>query len=275
MAATNGTFPDSTLHLPRILCLHGGGVTASAFRLQSRTLLSHLRPYFRLVFADGPFLCDAGPGILPVYADHGPFRRWLRWLPEHPVVDRETAVDEIWYQLKLAMDEDDGLGATGEWVGLMGFSQGAKMSASLLFDQQVKEEKGVNIGPRKTSWRFAVLLAGRAPLVSLSEYSEGIKGLQDPALISEGFEMLEDPDRKCRLRLPTIHVHGLQDAGLHLHRRLLEQYCEPGSATVIEWEGSHRVPIKTSDVKPIVDAILDIAQEADVLTAREILEGQE
>jgi len=275
MATTNGEGTDPTLHLPRILCLHGGGVTAAAFRLQSRTLLFQLKPYFRLVFADAPFICDAGPGILPVYADYAPFRRWLRWLPEHAAVNRESAIDEIWDQLRLAMDEDNNEGATGDWVGLLGFSQGGKMSASLLFDQQVREELGVNIGPHQTDWRFAVLMAARAPLVSLSEYSTEIKGLQDPENISEGFENLDDPDGKCKLRLPTIHVHGLKDGGLHLHRRLLEQYCEPGSTTVIEWDGNHRVPIKTNDVKQIVDAILDVAQETGILTAKQILEAQE
>lgn len=29
------------------------------------------------------------------------------------------------------------------------------------------------------------------------------------------------------LTLPTIHVHGLQDPGLHLHRQLLEMCCAP------------------------------------------------
>jgi len=173
------------------------------------------------------------------------------------------------------MEEDDGQGATGEWVGLMGFSQGAKMAASLLFDQQVKEELGVNIGPRQTGWRFAVLMAGRAPLVSLSEYSSDIKGLQHPEQISEGFENRDDPNGMCKLKLPTIHVHGLKDGGLHLHRRLLEQYCEPDSATVLEWDGNHRVPIKTNDVRQIVDAILDVAQETSILTAKQILEAQE
>lgn len=274
MTTAYGTSIDPTLHLPRILCLHGGGVTASAFRLQCRILITYLAPFFRLVFADGPFLCDAGPGILPVYADYGPFRRWLRWLPEHAECDAETAIDEIWYQLRLAMEGDDLLGADGEWVGLLGFSQGAKICASLLFDQQVREEKERNSGKEETSWKFAVLLAGRAPLVSLSEYTAGIKGLQNAASISEGYDMLDYPDGSHRLKLPTVHVHGLYDPGLHLHKRLLEQYCEPDSATVVEWEGDHRVPIKSGDVKKVVDAILDVAQETGVLTVAEIINGR-
>ncbi|KAF2435831.1 hypothetical protein EJ08DRAFT_291299 [Tothia fuscella] len=260
---TKPTITDPTLHLPRILCLHGGGVTAEAFKLQSRALITKLKPYFRLVYADGPFLCDPGPGILPVYADFAPFRRWLRWLPEHAEIDAESAVDEINYQIKQAMDGDTGDGADGEWVGLMGFSQGAKVSASLLFEQQCQEDV-LGKGNASTHWRFAILLAGRAPLVSLSEYSKGNKALVDAGEISEGFAHVEEGDGKHKLRLPTLHVHGLEDPGLHLHRRLLEQYCEGGGATLVEWEGTHRVPIKGTDVQPIVDAIMDIARKTDV-----------
>ena len=56
---------DPTLHHPRILCLHGGGVNRDVFRAQARSLIKAL-PSFRLVFADGPFYCAPGPGIVPV-----------------------------------------------------------------------------------------------------------------------------------------------------------------------------------------------------------------
>ncbi|KAF1986200.1 citrinin biosynthesis oxidoreductase CtnB [Aulographum hederae CBS 113979] len=251
--------PPSTLHLPRLLCLHGGGVTGEIFRLQSRTLLARLTSHFRLVFADGPFFCAAGPGILPVYADHGPYRRWLRWLPEHREIDAESAIDEIQWQLRDAMDEDDRQGATGPWVGLMGFSQGAKVSASLLFEQQTKLSK---YGKASTDWKFAVLMAGRAPLVSLSDDSAHLKALVNAAAISEGFETIEvdEGDTRHLLRIPTIHVHGLSDPGIHLHRRMRDQYCEPQSVTLIEWDGIHRVPFKPKDCDPIVQAILEVAK---------------
>ena len=86
------TTPDPTLPYPRILCLHGGGVTGEIFRAQARSLIKYL-PTFRLVFADAPFYCAPGPGIVPVYEDWGPFRRWLRWLPEHPEIDDESAAE--------------------------------------------------------------------------------------------------------------------------------------------------------------------------------------
>lgn len=253
MTTANPT-PTTPLSAPRILCLHGGGVTAEIFALQARSLIRAL-PSFRLVFADGPFLCAAGPGIVPVYEDYGPFRRWLRWLPEHPEIDDESAVEEVMYNIATAKREDAG---TGEWVGLLGFSQGAKLASSLLYDQQIRAERG---GTASTNYRFAVLLAGRSPLVSLCEASRSPACVQ-PGAISEGFHY--EGASPHVLRLPTIHVHGLNDAGLHLHRRMLTQYHDPKTATVIEWEGAHRVPIKKTDVEPIAAAIYRVAREHGV-----------
>lgn len=275
--------PSTTpsLHAPRILCLHGGGVNSSIFRTQCRALIKHL-PHFRLVFADGPWFCSAGPGIFPVYADCGPFRRWLRWTPDHPPIDDEAAVEEILYEIERCQREDtERHGATGEWVGLLGFSQGAKVAASLAFDEQIRRERGIGRGEgegekedgrtKTNKYQFAVLMAGRNPLVSLGEYSK------DPALVSagqmsEGFEY--EGISPHILRLPTLHVHGLMDEGLHLHRKLLRQYCDPQTADVIEWDGGHRIPIKWEDVKPITEwiyrtarregVVIDVEEEEDV-----------
>ncbi|KAF2088123.1 hypothetical protein K490DRAFT_40487 [Saccharata proteae CBS 121410] len=276
MGSTTAATADATLHLPRILCLHGGGVTAEIFALQSRALIAHLRPSFRLVFADGPFLCAPGPGIHPVYADHGPYRRWLRWLPSHPPIDAGSAIAEMRYQLEDAMEADDRAGATGQWVGFMGFSQGAKLSASLLFEAQrradeVEEREWRERCGGVDDWRFAVLLAGRAPLAALSEVSEAYPSFVGAGAISEGFfdseadfKFVDETPKGHRLRLPTLHVHGTADPGLHLHQRLLRQYCEPGTAEVLEWEGAHRVPLKKADVERIVDAWLEVARRAGV-----------
>ncbi|GAB1736220.1 hypothetical protein D0869_12476 [Hortaea werneckii] len=245
---------DSNLSAPRILCLHGGGVTGDVFRAQARSLIKYL-PDFRLVFADGPFFCSHGPGIVPVYEDWGPFRRWLRWLPEHPEIDDESAREEVLYNISTAKQEDEG---TGPWVGLIGFSQGAKLSSSLLYDQQIRMEKE---GRAETDYKFAVLLAGRNPLVSFSEYS------RHPALVTEG-QISEghtyEGENPHILRIPTIHVHGLNDNGLHLHRKMLKEYHDPATTTLIEWDGIHRVPIKKVDVEPIAQAIYRVAREQGV-----------
>jgi pimeloyl-ACP methyl ester carboxylesterase len=71
---------DPTLHLPHILCLHGGGTKARIFRAQCRALTAHLQTKFRLCFADAPFLSQADPDVDEV-ADVEP------WSQGSPLVD--------------------------------------------------------------------------------------------------------------------------------------------------------------------------------------------
>ncbi|KAA8576409.1 hypothetical protein EYC84_006535 [Monilinia fructicola] len=126
---------DPTLQLPRLLCLHGGGTNAVIFIMQCRALSLHLKPYFRLVFAEAPFECGPGPDVTSVYGDFGPFKRWLGWLPEHAVINARDEVIAIEESIEKAMREDDAKGATGGWVGLLGFSQGAKIAGSFAFEE--------------------------------------------------------------------------------------------------------------------------------------------
>ncbi|KAI2603051.1 serine hydrolase FSH [Hypoxylon fragiforme] len=257
---------DSTLHLPRILCLHGGGTNARIFRAQCRVLSRTLEPHFRMVYAEAPFSSTAGPDVLSVYAEHGPFKRWLRWLPEQSEVEDHTAVTEIEAQLKEAMDMDDELGATGPWVALLGFSQGAKMVASLLFRQQIRTEK-LGSDRAGSNWKFAVVMAGRAPLVNLDPDVFKSSMLAHPSQIglTGGPDLMEMMSGNHILKLPTIHVHGLNDPGVSLHRELLEEYCDPNTTRLVEWNGDHRIPLKSTDVQPLVNQILEVARETKAL----------
>ncbi len=277
--------PDAaTLGLPRILCLHVGGVNADVFRMHARAIVSGLAPYFRLVFVDGPFLCAPFPGITTVYGDYGPFRRWLRWLPEHPEVDAETAASEMAYQVRSAMEDDDALGGRGDWVGLMGFSQGAKVAASMLYTQQVAREKkidaqgrlggveggggGGEAGKESVNWRFGVLMAGRAPLVLLDEKLGPLpQGIADASMGSTTFTDWPDGSGGTAhlLRAPTIHVHGLKDQGLHHHLKLLNVYCAPGTTRLVQWDGDHRLPIRTNDVEAVTSQIIELGKELGIL----------
>jgi pimeloyl-ACP methyl ester carboxylesterase len=273
------TKPTST-HLPRLLCLHGGGVNASIFEAQSRSLIRHLQHSFRLVWADAPFFCDPHPDVISVYGSYGPFRRWLRWLPEHAPIDADSAIEEVGYALRTAMEDDDRAGGRGEWVGLMGFSQGAKMAASLLLEQQAREDVAAArgngrvdaglVGVEGLKWRFGVLLAGRAPLSNLNPEIMDSQALVSAAELSEGFRFIDEVDQGAVLRKPTLHVHGLADAGLHLHRVLLKEYCEEESATLVEWDGAHRIPLKSKDVDRVVEAIYDLAESTGVKVVRTV-----
>lgn len=193
-----------------------------------------LIPHFRLCFAQAPFLSQPGPDVLSVYEQFGPFRAWLRWSPDNVVGDTDGVSEEIITAIERAMREDDLVGADGRWVGLLGFSQGAKVCASILRAQQRRRDRH--------DWQnflFAVLMAGRAPLIDLEPIGHD--------------DYHEDGDL---LYTPTIHVHGLNDPNLHLHRKLLHEQFEPSSASLMEWDGDHRIPLKTKDVTRLVAEIL-------------------
>jgi predicted esterase len=190
---------------------------------------------------------------MSVYSEHGPFRRWVRWLPEHPPIDDDTAIEEIMYAINTCKENDRG---DGPWVGLLGFSQGAKIVSSLLYDQQIRLEK---TGKADTDYKFAVVMAGQGPLVSLSEHS------QSPAMITAGAMSQQFEGVSPHIvKLPTIHLHGLSDPGLPLHQQFFRQYHDLSSSLLLEWAGAHRVPIKKEDVEPLTEAIYNVARRQGV-----------
>ena len=248
------------LDKPRILCLHGAGVTAEVFELQMRYFIRSLGSHFRLVFADGPWFSEMHPDIKAVYADMGPYRRW-GWLPHHPPLNSAIARTQVEESLTQAMEADEG---RGEWVGLLGFSQGAKLAFSVLLENQMRLERDPSAsGFAGVHWKFGIIMAGRAAPYALSESTEGqpgFTGLTQPAYTGEGDVSLEGRAFPHKLRTPTLHVLGLQDAGLELHRDLFKRFADPSDANLIQWEGAHRIPFKSADVEMITDAILETAE---------------
>lgn len=249
----------ASLNLPRILCLHGGGTSAEIFEVQARGIIRALAGTFRFVFVDAPFLSKPHPDIIPFFGDHGPFYRWLRW--DGDAGHNTDEERKILGQLQWAMDEDEG---TGEWVAVLGFSQGAKIAASLLWAQ---EKVNDGQGP----YRFGVIMAGRAPVVILDPKKKLGRTIPHTAGISELSNDFRDwaPDNtgEHALSIPTLHVHGLKDPGQPLHQRLAKDYCKDGTARVIEWDGGHRLPIQPEDVDKVVQQMLELGRETGVIQA--------
>lgn len=259
MTQTDG---KTTLPLPRILCLHGGGVNAEIFEVQCRSIIARLGSSFRLVFMNAPFLSAPHPSIVSVFGDHGPFRRWLRWEPDHPEIDGESATQEIRYQVLKTMEDDPG---TGEWVGILGFSQGAKIAASLLWTQQTITEK-FGEAEAFTHFKFGVLMAGRGPIVMMDHRAEHNRYVADSGELSSAFSDWPKTNQGSHvLRIPTLHIHGLRDVSLDQHRILREAYCADGTTTLVEWDGGHRIPIKTHDVEAVVEKILELGEAVEVI----------
>ena len=268
---------------PRILCLHGGGTNANIFRAQCRALESILSPSttklspgqdrparFRLVYVDAPFMSAPHPDIISVYGSEGPFRRWLRWKTDHADCDGLTTAKLIMDALRGAMADDDAKlerdGETaGEWVGIMGFSQGAKIAMSVLWAQEHLADPAF---PMEIPWlnakfRFGVIIAGRAPIIDLGTGTPRVRGIGDPAELTLDFENWPQDGETAHMlhSIPTVHVHGSKDPGMPHHQKLFKEYCAPGTATLVEWGGGHRLPFASSDIMMIAERIFEAARQ--------------
>lgn len=244
------------LRLPRVLCLHGGGTSADILQVQMRAVSHRLRYTFRFVYVDGPFKSNPHPAIVPFFGDFGPFYRWIRWEESDPHDDRAAA--KIRDCIRDAMDKDPG---TGDFVGVLGFSQGAKIAASLLWAQ---EKVYGGEGP----FKFGVIMAGRAPIVVLDPEAKlpETKHTVTPNEMSDYYvELPETNEGEHVVSTPTLHVHGLQDHGLEKHRNLVKFYHKTGTFKVVEWDGDHRLPIKADDVERVAKEWIKMAIDAGVL----------
>lgn len=269
---TRGTPSDPSL--PRILCLHGGGTNGLVFRLQCRAIIAALKPHFRLVFADGPFASDPHPAIISVYGECRPFKSWQRCRSDDPEVTADESAAKIAAACRAAMDADKG--GTGPWVAVLGFSQGAKMAASLLWSQERLRDEDSKTTAETTrppllgaDFKFGVLVAGSPPTVSLDPRVRApiprfAVDAERPQLNLEEWPESSDGEHALHT-IPTVHVHGVLDPGLERHRRLLETYCAEGTTRLVEWQGDHRLPIKSHDVKAVVDVLMEVARETGAI----------
>ncbi|KAL9138289.1 MAG: hypothetical protein Q9175_000515 [Cornicularia normoerica] len=238
---------ESTNHLPRLLCLHGGGTSAMIFKIQTRRLQWALRSTFKFVFADGPFPSGAGPGVLPAFAGCEPYYSWLKPGSQTPEQDQRR----VRHVLRKVM-KDDG----GEFVGLLGFSQGARLTAGLLADQEER-----NAAEGMPDWKFGVMLCGSFPPLSLSlARTPSTKPSQG---IDEHGETREPGDDEI-IHVPSVLVRGTLDPHCEKGRRLVK-YFDPETAIVMAFKMGHHLPGAAGDTtsdkgdnQKIVDAILKV-----------------
>ncbi|EFW22922.1 conserved hypothetical protein [Coccidioides posadasii str. Silveira] len=227
---------DPTLHLPRILCFHGAGSNAAVFQSQCRALIPQLQPHFRPCFVDGPFICEAGPGILLVYEQSAPFRRWLRWrlgLPPLAKMDDSSQIP----------DEESIRVYREEYTGCNACAQ-KKFGA---------EEP----------------LVSKLPICRAHERAGSLVAFEKPENSNhdnvDDLQQEKQPQQQPILRIPTLHVHALEDSDLPYHRMLRNQFCDEQTARLIEWNGDHRIPLALKDVSLVANRIVELARQTGVI----------
>ena len=213
---------------PIILCLHGGGTNSTIFNIQTIRLQRSLASIFDFVFLDGPFEALPGPGVLPTFEGCGPFYRWMRLRDDSIPKETRRAVDRV----------IRGPEAEGKVVGVLGFSQGAKLAAGLLLEQQLH---GADSGAGHwEGFKFGVFLNGTSP-----------------PLAPEGFS---DEDKNALIAIPSLHVVGLKDPWM-VESRMLFDHFDKTKAVKLEFDVEHRLPTVEAETAKIVGEILRLYKD--------------
>ena len=213
---------------PAILCLHGGGTNQTIFEVQTIRIRRVLSADFDFVFLSAPFESGPGPDVLPSFEGCGPYFRWT--LDRGPA---ETPEETRIVLGRLAKERimKDGRG----FVGILGFSQGARLATGLLLEQQLG--KGIDWG---AGLAFGVICNGTSPPLTYN---------------------LSQVENDTKITIPTLHLIGLQDPWRDESRKLRSVHCDGEQAAILEFDVGHRLPILAEDNAKIAADILRVYRE--------------
>jgi predicted esterase len=218
--------PKATMSLPAILCLHGSGVNAKVFAFQLGSLQRLLSKTFEFVFLDAPFVREAGDGVLPFFDGCEPFFRW-----KSKSDDNTFTHEEIENETKALIEKT--LKSRDDWVGILGFSQGGRLAAGWLVEQEWREEiEGEDGGE---GFKFGVFLMTPSPPMTTLVYEEG------------GVE---------KIRVPSVMIVGKQDSWYESSKKMHAEYFEEESSKLVEFDVGHRLPGEQAAVVAIAREIL-------------------
>ncbi|KUI66655.1 hypothetical protein VM1G_02158 [Cytospora mali] len=237
----------------RILCLHGMGVNAEIFALQTESLRATLPATYEFVFTDGPVDCDAAPGVGDIFT--GPYRCWYNTPTTAKVKTAHNFVDQF-------------IKEHGSFDG------GSAVAASMILHHQLENPRSA-----EPLFRFAIFLASPMPFARTLDYGIdtrkyfGLAGVLKPiradcmdkiplyllpdkaylrgaaeldgdqaANPAETFYQMFHPSADTeRICIPTAHVYGLQDPWCR-HSADMVLLCDQSVVSVLVHDGGHDVP---------------------------------
>ncbi|KAI1766322.1 serine hydrolase FSH [Hypoxylon sp. FL1150] len=206
--------------LPAILCLHGAGTNAKIFELQAHNIIQAMNKNFRFIFINAPFESRPGPGVVPIYLGMEPYLWWH--CDESAAEQFDIDICEVQRRRKQVRELLHSTLEKDNVVGLMAFSQGARVATGLLLD----EELGSKI-------QFALFISATFPALPVQDH------ISPESTIS----------------IPLVHVQGTSDPWAAEGNRLRETYFDKGRTTLIKFSGGHTVPTTQLDARRVAMAV--------------------
>jgi predicted esterase len=225
---------------PAILCLHGGGTNQTIFEIQTIRIQRVLAADFDFVFTTAPFESEPGPDVLPSFDGCGPYFRWtMQRGPTKTPEETRTLLS------RLAKEQimKDGRG----FVGVLGFSQGARLATGLLLEQQFG--KGIDWGE---GLRFGVICNGTSPPMT---------------------SRLSQEETDTEITIPTLHLIGEKDPWRNESRKLRATHCKLEKAALLECDVGHRLPILPEDNAKFGAEILRMYRETSGISKVALVPG--
>ncbi|KAF3036332.1 hypothetical protein E8E12_006576 [Didymella heteroderae] len=242
---------------PTLIAFHGSGSNATIHTVQLARLNRVLKDHFTIEALEAPFPSPAGPGILPFFDGCGPFARWLP--PSEKVtidiMKAGTSTGELSKEVeRVVRDAVQRVNTSGgRVVGLVGFSQGAKVVAGLLRGAQIRRQLGARGEDWLGSFHFALSVCGSYPPPLLPP-----SVLKVPELAGKSDEekerLLSD-----KIAAPVLHVQGLQDEWKWASDGLISGHFEvgEGKSVVEQWDMGHHYPQKPEESERMKDWLVE------------------
>ncbi|KAN0063261.1 hypothetical protein ACQY0O_004425 [Thecaphora frezii] len=237
----------------RVLCLHGKGTNSNVMNTTMRPLIRNLGSSVEFHFLNGRVPCAPYHGIQQFFPDQ-PYYAW------YDTPTRENLEDAYTYVLTYILSK-----GLGYFDGIIGFSQGAAVAATLAIRHQDK------------LFSFAAFLCGGRPFdpatgfryehipgkrngfapppfeLETSDENRTVSIRRTSSIDRRNREITPASAKKTQLtplyaiRIPTVHLLGMQDSAKAEGRKLIE-LCDPKQCEYYEYDGGHCLPRKSGDV---------------------------
>ncbi|ROV86859.1 hypothetical protein VMCG_10814 [Cytospora schulzeri] len=197
----------------RFLCLHGMGTNSKIFEMQTAAIRHALGSQHSFEFIDGAVPAEMAPGVK---AFAGPEDECLQYVDYNST---ESCLKGL-HDLEKLVDEE------GPFDGVMSFSLGATLAASLMVHKLLKDPRMERLQP---IFRCAIFFCGGIPEV----ISEGNHAERRTLSFEADGELID---------VPTAHIWGANDQLYPTFGVVLSQLCNENKKSVFVHQGGHEIP---------------------------------